>query len=185
MKQDNQYTRFRFFPIAMPQSLVRPASTEAKGCLALNMPTLLLGGKETKPMNKNTKNFFAAEDLEPPATEEKVKEAEAKLGIVFPAEYKEFMLESNGAEGDIGENSYLAIWNIEEIVELNEAYNVNRFTPGLVYFGSDGGGMAYAFDNRSKEKPIVTFPFDSIHIEDAELCGHTFNEFLQYLLWNN
>ena len=132
-------------------------------------------------MNENIKRFFAAEDLELPTTEEKLREAEIKLEINFPAQYKEFMLESNGVEGSIGGNSYLAIWHIEEIVELNEAHKVSEFTPGLVYFGSDGGGIVYAFDKRDKNIPIVEFPDDSIHIEDARLCGHTFEEFLQNL----
>ena len=90
------------------------------------------------------------------------------------------MLESNGAEGFIG-SSYLVIWPIEQIIVLNQAYRVSEFNPGLVYFGSDGGGEAYAFDIRTKEMPIVEFPFESIHIEDAELCGKTFYEFLQNL----
>ena len=85
------------------------------------------------------------------------------------------MLSSNGAEGSIGKNSYLAIWSIENIAQYNADYDVNEFNPGLVYFGSDGGEMAFAFDNRSSETPIVTLPFESIDHEDLELCGYTFN----------
>jgi hypothetical protein len=130
-------------------------------------------------MDEDVKKFIDRMDLNPPTTEEFLKDVEVKLGIRLPDQYKEFMLESNGAEGNVGTNSYLAIWPIEQIVQLNEEYAVNEFTPGLVYFGSDGGGMAYAFDNRVKETPIVEFPFESINIEDAKLCGNTFNEFLQ------
>lgn len=91
------------------------------------------------------------------------------------------MLESNGAEGSIGENSYLAIWSVEEIVPLNKDAKVEEFTPGLVFFASDGGGMAYAFNKREENVSIVEIPDDSIHIEDAKLIGKTFNDFLQNL----
>ncbi|MDA8146762.1 MAG: hypothetical protein M0Z27_11975, partial [Thermaerobacter sp.] len=91
------------------------------------------------------------------------------------------MLEANGGEGMIGDNSYLVIWPAEQIIQLNEAYSVNEFTPGLVYFGSDGGGMAYAFDTKDDRTRIVELPFESIHAEDAKFCGQTFTEFLQYL----
>jgi len=119
--------------------------------------------------------------LNPPATKEAIEEIQAKLGITFPAQYIEFMLDSNGAEGPIGPNSYLSIWSIEQIIELNEAYEVNEFTSGLVYFGSDGGGMAYAFDVRGANPSIVEFPFESINIADVKFCGNTFAEFLEHL----
>ena len=132
-------------------------------------------------MNKNIRRFFSTEDLELPTTEDILKEVETTLGVTFPLQYKEFMLESNGAEGNIGENSYLALWHIEEIIELNEGYNVKEYYPGLVFFGSDGGGIAYAFNYRTEETPILAIPLDSIHIEDAKTCGNTFEEFLQIL----
>lgn len=119
--------------------------------------------------------------LNPPTTREVLNEVEVKLEIKLPEQYVEFMLESNGAEGQVGSSSYLAIWSIEQLVPLNEEYAVNEFTPGLVYFGSDGGGMAYAFDLRGSTITIVEFPFESIEIEDAKFCGNTFVEFLEYL----
>ena len=120
-------------------------------------------------------------DLFPPTTKENLKDVEGNLNYILPEQYKMFMLISNGAEGIIGKHSYLVIWPIDQITELNKEYAVNEFTPGLMYFGSDGGGMAYAFDNRMKETPIVEFPFESVNIQDAKLCGNTFNEFLRNL----
>ena len=130
-------------------------------------------------MDENILELMKNMDITEPASEEIIITVENKLNISFPLQYKEFMLKSNGAEGPIGDNSYLVIWPIEEIVELNEGYGVNEFTPGLVYFGSDGGGSAYAFDVREKDIPIVEFPFDSIHIEDAGLIAGTFGEFIK------
>ncbi|SHN02796.1 SMI1-KNR4 cell-wall [Anaerosporobacter mobilis DSM 15930] len=115
------------------------------------------------------------------SSEETIKSVELEIDMIFPTQYREFMLETNGAEGNIGQNSYLAIWSIEEIVSLNIDGKVEEFTPELVQFASDGGGMAYAFDKRDKEISIVAIPDDSIHIEDAEFLGKTFQEFLQYL----
>ncbi|MDR0514415.1 MAG: SMI1/KNR4 family protein [Coriobacteriaceae bacterium] len=120
-------------------------------------------------------------ETNPPATDEAIKEAEDELGMAFPREYREFMLESNGAEGRIGQNSYLAIWPVEEVAPLNKVAKVEEFTPGLVYFGSDGGGIAYAFDKRVVSLPIVKFHDELIHIEEAVKIADTFTGFLQYL----
>ena len=126
------------------------------------------------------KKLIEGMELNPPTSRSALTEVETRLGIKLPDQYISFMMESNGAEGNIG-SSYLAIWTAEQITQLNKDYAVNDFTPGLVYFGSDGGGMAYAFDNRTEYISIVEFPFESIHIEDAKICGITFVEFLQYL----
>ena len=130
-------------------------------------------------MDEQVRRFVEGMVLNPPTTEGKLREAEKKLGVCFPAQYKEFMLESNGCEGPIGENAYLHIWPVEVIAQYNEDYEVNEYNPGLVYFGSSGGGMAFAFDNRTKEMPIVTLPFISIDLEEVELYGQSFSEFLE------
>lgn len=131
-------------------------------------------------MDDKIKKLLKGMNLSSPTSRDVLADVESKLGIKLPDQYVIFMMESNGAEGNVG-GSYLAIWPAEQILQLNDEYAVNDFTPGLVYFGSDGGGMAYAFDNRLENVPIVKFPFESIYIEDAELCGNTFVEFLQYL----
>ena len=73
----------------------------------------------------------------------------------------------------------MVIWPIEEIISLNEAYSVNQYTPGILYFGSDGGDIAYAFDIRNENISIIEIPFESIHIEDAQLCAYGFNDFIE------
>jgi hypothetical protein len=130
-------------------------------------------------MNKNIINLIDKMDLNESANEKNIAEVENRIGIKFPIHYREFMLYSNGAEGELGENSYLVIWSIEEIISLNEAYSVSQHTPGILYFGSDGGDIAYAFD--VKNMSIIEIPFESIHIEDARLCAHNFNDFIESL----
>ena len=105
---------------------------------------------------------------------------EKQLNINFPEQSKNFLILHNGAEGPIGEYSYLAIWKIEEIVELNEGYNVNEFNPGLIYFASDGGGMLYAFDMRNDSKFVVELPSDSVYFEEVEKVADTFDDFIEY-----
>lgn len=132
-------------------------------------------------MNDNIKQLTKNMEYNTPSSEELIKSVETETKLIFPTQYREFMLETNGAEGMVGETSYLAIWSVEEIVPFNGDGKVEEFTPGLVQFASDGGGMAYAFDKRNRDITIVAIPEDSIHIEDAELVGQTFEQFLQNL----
>ena len=51
-------------------------------------------------------------ELNEPSNPLEINKTEDKLKIKFPEQYKKFLLSHNGAEGSIGENSYLVIWII-------------------------------------------------------------------------
>jgi hypothetical protein len=132
-------------------------------------------------MNNHLQKYIEELDLSEKASENLIKAVESQLSFMLPDEYKSFMRFSNGAEGSIGKNSYVALWSLEEIVELNKDYSVNEFVPGLVLFGSDGGNTAYAFDKRTPEISIVEIPLIVMDLDYVEKCGNTFNDFLYYL----
>lgn len=132
-------------------------------------------------MNNKYSNLLDKIELNPPCLSEDIKEVERSLGFTFPKEYLYFLLKSNGGEGWIGENSYLLLWKVDEIVSLNKAYEVNEFAPGLILFGTDGGLDAYAFDTRDEITLIVEIPFIGMDLREVKNCGNTFEEFLEYL----
>ena len=51
---------------------------------------------------------------------------------------------------------------------------VSEFAPGLILFGSDGGGEAYAFDVREAVPIIVEVPFIGMGGDEAKRCGASF-----------
>ncbi len=117
----------------------------------------------------------------PGATQADVDAARRALRVAFPPDYAEFMLFSNGAEGQVGKQGYLALWPVHTLVEENEGYAVQEFAPGLVLFGSDGGDMAYAFDTRRSPVTYVVVPFIPMRLKEVRHCGNTLREFLQYV----
>ncbi|MGO4500081.1 SMI1/KNR4 family protein [Paenibacillus sp. 2RAB27] len=119
-----------------------------------------------------------------PTSKEVIVETGIQLGVNFPKDYIDFMIRFNGGEGIIG-NSYLVLWSSEELVEDNEGYAVKEFADGLVLFGSDGGGTAYAFDSRYENMPIVEVPFIGMDLEEINRCSDTFIGFLEYLYEHN
>ena len=101
------------------------------------------------------------------------------LNLALPKDYREFLRASNGGEGFLGPN-YVMLWKAEELGPLNDGYETARFTPGLLLFGSDGGGEAYAFDTRECPWAVVQVPF--IGMDDPAVAiplGRNFTEFLQ------
>lgn len=132
-------------------------------------------------MNERIKKYLSKINLNASTTTANLEHTEQIINVQFPSDYKSFIEEFNGAEGEIGPNAYVAFWSLEDIVELNEAYGVNEFAPGLILIGSDGGDTAYAFDNRCDSKPIVEVPFMGMDLDEVKICANTFEEFLEYL----
>jgi hypothetical protein len=123
-------------------------------------------------------------ELNLPTSRESIVQIGSQLDIKFPKDYIDFMAKTNGGEGNIG-NSYLVLWSIDELVELNEGYAVKEFANGLVLFGSDGGGTAYAFDTRFEDIPIIEVPFIGMDLKEISKCSDTFVGFFEYLYEHN
>lgn len=117
----------------------------------------------------------------PPADPTAIERFEADSGFRLPRDYVDFLRRSDGGEGFIGPNAYVIFWRLGELEEMNKAYQVSEYAPGLFVFGSDGGGEAFAFDNRTAEKQVVSVPFVGMELELAQKMGSTFSEFLREL----
>ena len=127
------------------------------------------------------KDYMELIDVNDGISDDVINTTEQEMKIRFPIEYRDFMLKYNGCEGEIGEISYISLWKMEELAELNRSYSVKEFTPNFVYFGSDGGDMAYAFDFSAGEVSYIEFPFMSIDESDKEVLGATLDEFFMTL----
>ena len=117
----------------------------------------------------------------PGATDELVAAAQKQLGTDLPEQFVQFLKVTNGPEGYIGENAYVMLWEVEDLASLNAAYEVQTYAPGLLIFGSDGGGEAYGFDTRSTPWTIVRMPFIGMEWSMATQIASTFDEFLEHL----
>ena len=67
--------------------------------------------------------------------------------VVLPKDYIEFMKKHSGGEGDIGE-TWLILYPLEELQEINDDYEIEEFLPGHIIIGSNGGGELYGIDNK-------------------------------------
>lgn len=96
--------------------------------------------------------------LNPPAEPGFVGELSAALGVTIPSDYLDFLQQHDGGEGFIGDN-YIVLWKAEELADFNREYEVEKYAPGILLFGSDGGGEGYGFDTETAAMPIVRVPF--------------------------
>lgn len=119
-------------------------------------------------------------NLNPPIEDGLVASDSKTITSSLPDTYYQFLREGNGGEGFVGE-TYLILWRLEELEELNEAYKVSEYAPGFLLFGSNGGGEAFAFDVRESPTKIGKIPFVGMDKARFTLISDDFEQFLQYL----
>jgi len=127
-------------------------------------------------MTINT-NYFTNGQLNGPASFDQVSRDTASLGIRLPLDYLHFLCEHNGGEGLISK-TYVRLWKADELRASNEAYEVKQNAPGILLFGSNGGGEAFGFDTRDAAMPVVRIPFVGMDRSDAIIIASSFTDFL-------
>jgi hypothetical protein len=114
----------------------------------------------------------------PPAHRLAIDQCQVDLGFTLPSDYTDYLENADGGEGFLEDGRYLVLWPVEQLVEMNAAYHVHEFAPGLLIFGSDGGDEAFAFDRRSSEMPVVTVPFIGMELSAVRILAPNFKLFL-------
>jgi cell wall assembly regulator SMI1 len=127
----------------------------------------------TTPMQNFMYDFMAR----PPASAEALRAAEQSIGKTLPEDYKAFLLEHNGGDGFIG-TGYFILWRAEELCKFNDGYEVSKYAPGLVLFGSNGGGDGFAFDTRASPYRVMQVPFVGMSRADEFRVAGSFAELL-------
>ncbi len=118
----------------------------------------------------------------PGASMDDIMRTEDVLGVRFPADYQSFLRWSNGGEGDIG-GRHFALWDVDSIPRLNRDYALDRYLPGVVGIGTDGGGICYALDySAGPDAPkFVHIPLGDLD-PAAVVLGHSFQDGLERAL---
>ena len=80
-------------------------------------------------------------------------------------------------EGDIGE-AWLVLYPLEELQEVNDDYEIEKYLPDHIIIGSDGGGELYGIDTQGNyfNVPVMMDEEDIVLLgKDIELLPDEIN----------
>jgi len=123
-------------------------------------------------------------DGNPPASEAEIAELVAKLPAPLPEEYLALLRLSDGGTAMLsGYPSYVRVWPARTAIEYNRDYEVQRWLPGFVGFGDNGGPDMVGFDTRRGEPyPVCAVPFAPMEWAAAMGTVPDFGAFIRQLL---
>jgi len=110
------------------------------------------------------------------ALDSEISAAERALGLTLPADYKAFLLETNGVEGFVSPEAYLILWAVLDVPSLNEAYAVQESLPGVTLIGTDGGDTGYGFKLREGHVEYVSTPLVGMEAVALRVMGLSFEQ---------
>jgi len=117
------------------------------------------------------KEFFRVQEAG--AASQELADLQAALGYNLPAAYLHLLAETNGAEWGVHDGNSgecLVLWQVNEIVTMNQGYQIQRWLPDVLAVGSDGGGDAVVLDRSSLSHPDV-WPVARVGFGDLEADG--------------
>ena len=132
------------------------------------------------PLTMQPFNFEGWAHREPAADPGAVAALSAASGAEWPDQYLALLGISNGGGGPLGvEPGWFQLWPAEEVLASNRGYEVQENAPGLIGFGSNGGGELLAFDTRRGQPwPVVMVPFIGMGMDAVVEIAKDFKEFL-------
>ena len=105
-----------------------------------------------------------------------------KVDFKIDQDYLDFIEAHDGAEGFVGDRSYILLWTIEDLISVNPYYEESiddGYSKSLFLFGSNGGDTTYGI--RKSDGVFVEAPFIGISPETSIERGRSFMEFLSFL----
>ena len=128
------------------------------------------------------KQYFRV--VQKPCAAESIGQLESALGHGLPKQYKELLLQTDGAEWAIhdDEGDCLLLWPTVELIERNADYEIQRWLPDVVAIGSDGGGDAIVLDRSASPDPdywsVARVPFAALERDEFILQAQSFAEWV-------
>ncbi len=78
-------------------------------------------------------------------------------------------------------HSYVLLWSATELANLNEAYCVSEFVPGVTLVGTDGGDTGFGFRGELERLEYVAVPLVGMGPDTILVIGRSFVELVERL----
>ena len=141
-------------------------------------------------MDPKTHALLDAEAMEAPASEEALQAlaefVRAAFGTRLPDDYRDFLRASDGYNGDVGGKDYVVFWSAALVQSYTEDYEAQRWMPGLLMIGSNGGNAVFGLDLRDPdttayvETDFVPMNWDHTFGRDASLYDFLLRRIAQH-----
>ena len=98
----------------------------------------------------------------------------------LPADLRAFLEQHDGGRGKVGKQP-LVLWSAEQIATEAQSQEVSLSTPGLLLFGTDGGGEGFGHLSRLRQRRYGRIPLIAAGAYEFEAMADSLAELLESL----
>ena len=123
-------------------------------------------------------NIFSVDEIESPATLEEIEMLQKFSKIDIPLDFIELMSLGTEIEIKVKNEMYVRFWRPSGCIDMNEAYEVQKYFPKSLAIGDDEGGGALIYMLGKDGFGIYYSRFSDLDIEEAVKITSSLTEFL-------
>lgn len=98
--------------------------------------------------------------------------------INVPIEFIEIISELTEVEISVNNEMYIRIWGAENCIEMNEAYNIQKYIPNSLAIGDDEGGNALIYANGPRGYGLYLISFNDLEVEEMKFISSSLFDLL-------
>jgi hypothetical protein len=102
-------------------------------------------------MDMRIRDLMRGARTHPGARETDIDHLAREIGHDLPADYRDFLRWSDGAQGPVGSGAYVDLWSVDDVKSMRCISDTADVSEDLIEIGSDGSSTRYAIDLRSGE----------------------------------
>lgn len=106
---------------------------------------------------------------------------EYKVGFLLPYDYQDYLANYSAFEGKVN-NSFIKLWDIDQLIAYNEGYEIFRCMPNTFGIGSNGSGGLLAMER--EDSGLISYvktPFTLLDSSKNEYIASSFTEMIEKL----
>lgn len=128
----------------------------------------------------NIGSLYTIDAKQSPSKKEEIKALQDFSAIEVPAEYIEIIQLASDIEFNVSGQMYIRIWGASGCIEMNEAYEVQKYLPNSLAIGDDEGCGALIYLQGKDGFGIYYNRFADLDIEEAVKIAPSLTELLVY-----
>jgi len=121
---------------------------------------------------------FSVDVKKTPATKQELRILQQFSSIEVPQDYIEIVREATEVEICVDGKMYIRIWSPLGCIEMNKAYDIQKYLPNSLAIGDDEGGMALIYLDGEDGFGLYICDFGDLDIKEAVKIAPTLEDLL-------
>lgn len=107
---------------------------------------------------------------------ESIYELNKWFNISLPIDYVQLLQQMSEIEINCS-NKYIRIWNVQGCIEMNTAYDIQKYIPDSMAIGDDGYCNVFIYANGSNGFGLYILPLDDIEFDGLIFLAPSISDF--------